>query len=206
MHTGSIHLCGCVIPVHELSKRLNTSIITVTVPFKSIIPSKPRLLLQLGPSTFFLRLEHLTSFPYPFGSICSAAASYAARGGERAAKGAAARAASRAAERAPARAASQAAERAAARAASRSAEGAAGWAVSRAAERAAVRFERIPHRGREEGVRAGHHRGRISGLSAMVASDPIFSEEDLIDDRAGLTLCSLKRMHCSTCTCTRCWC
>jgi len=78
--------------------------------------------------------------------------------------------ASRAVEGAAARAASCAAERAAARAASRSAEGAAGWAVSRAAERAAVRFERIPHRGREEGVRAGHHRGRISGLSAMVAS------------------------------------
>jgi len=79
------------------------------------------------------------------------------------------RAASRAAERAPARAASCAAERAAARAASRSAEGAAAWAASRAAERAAARFERIPHRRREEDVRAGHHRGRIS-LSAMVAT------------------------------------
>ena len=190
-------MCGCVIPVHKLSKRLNTFIITVTVPFKSIISSKPRFLLQLGPSTFFLHLEPLTPFPLPirFNLFqCSAAPSYAGKGGERAA------------ERAPARAASCAAERAAARAASRSAEGAAAWAASRAAERAAARFERILHRRREEGVRAGHHRGRISGLSAMVASDPIFSEEDLIDDRAGLTLCSLKRMDCSTCTCTRCWC
>jgi len=118
------------------------------------------------------------SFPYPVGSICSAAASYAGRSGERAAKGAAARAASRAAERGPARAASRAVEGAAARAAScaaereaasRSAEGAAAWAASRAAERAAARFERIPHRRREEDVRASHHRGRIS-LSAMVAT------------------------------------
>ena len=39
--------------VHKLSKRLNTFIIMVTVPFKFTISNKLCVLLQLGPSTFF---------------------------------------------------------------------------------------------------------------------------------------------------------
>lgn len=53
VHTRSLNLCGCVIPIHKLSKRLNTFIIMVTVPFKSTISNKLCVLLQLGPSTFF---------------------------------------------------------------------------------------------------------------------------------------------------------
>jgi len=51
VHTRSLNLYGCVIPVHELLKRLITSIITVIVSFKSINPVRRRALLRLDPST-----------------------------------------------------------------------------------------------------------------------------------------------------------
>ena len=71
MHTRSLNLCGCVILVHELSKRLNTSIITVTVPFESINSSRPRALLQLDTSTFFLSLEQPMPLRIPLPSVHS---------------------------------------------------------------------------------------------------------------------------------------
>ena len=53
MHTRSLNLYGCAIPVHELLKRLITSIITDTVSFKSINPVRRRAFLRLDPSTVF---------------------------------------------------------------------------------------------------------------------------------------------------------
>ena len=51
MHTWSLNLTECVIPVHELLKQLITSINTVTASFKSINPVRRPALLLLGPST-----------------------------------------------------------------------------------------------------------------------------------------------------------
>ena len=56
MHTWSLNLTECVIPVHELLKQLITSINTVTALFKFINPIRRPALLRLHPSTVCIPL------------------------------------------------------------------------------------------------------------------------------------------------------